>query len=60
MTANIASVPAMSFLSNTAVDLVHGHAVFEGLVFSHPALKIPSFPANVNTSQSITVSKSIA
>ena len=62
LTVRIVAGPDGSFLTNTTVDFENGHAVFEGLIFSHPGeyrLQFyVSFPASANfsiMSQTITV-----
>ena len=52
--AFIVSGPSGSFLTNNIASFVEGHAVFDGLIFSHPGTYrvrfSVSFPANTNYS----------
>lgn len=55
LTATLVSGPVRGFLTNSTVEFVNGHAVFEGLVFSHPGTYVLHFIVTIPTSADFSI-----
>ena len=55
LTVTVLSGPSGAFLTNATVKFVQGHAMFEGLIFSHPGSYVLHFLVTLPTTADFTI-----